>query len=309
MAGITAALASAASWAAGALLFKRIGQDMSSPAMTLTKGVFSLVLLGAVLAIFEARAGRADRTGQRLRDMDKRSLWLLAGSGLLGIAVADTCFFQALKSLTPFTTVLAMMVGQILTPLLAVLFLRERATPIRVAAIALVVAGVGLVLWKSEEVGVGKPGAAGIAFALASVVSMSVSYIMAKKVLDRLSALQATFLRMLAGTAGILVLGLAMGRLGSWWLPLRNPGFAGLFLASVGVVTFGGFWLSLAAFKYADAIVANTLVSTEPLFVILFSFMILGTQPTPAALAGSVLGLAGVYLLCRERPAAAREQG
>ncbi len=43
--GITAALVSAASWAVGSFLFKSLGEVFSPLAMTLSKGVFSLVKL------------------------------------------------------------------------------------------------------------------------------------------------------------------------------------------------------------------------------------------------------------------------
>lgn len=307
--GISAALISAASWAAGAILFKRVGESMSSLAMTLTKGAISLVLLGLALVLIEGRR-RGDRAPfARLCALDRRAFWLLVGSGLLGIAVADTCFFEALKTLSAHSVVVLMMVGQIVTPVLAVIFLRERATLLRVVAIALVVAGVSMLGWMKPADGLPLSSSwRGAVFGLLSVFSMSASFIMAKKALVTLTALQGTFIRMLTGTLGILLLGLSAGRLGEWVLPLRDIWFAAFFLGSVCVVTFGGFWLSLAAFKYTDAIVANTLVSTEPLFVLVINVVCLHERVPLVALAASVVAVLGVYLLCvdgsRDAPAA-----
>lgn len=301
--GISAALASAASWAAGAILFKRVGESMDSMAMTLTKGVVSLVLLGLAVVLVEGRRTGDRAPFARLRTLDRRALWLLVLSGILGIAVADTCFFEALKTLSPHSVVLLMMVGQVITPLFAVIFLKEKATLTRVASIALIVAGVSMLGWiRPDDEGqtASAISLAGVAFGLLSVLSMSVSFIMAKKALETLTALQGTFVRMLTGTLGMLLLGLSSGRLGQWMLPLHEPRFAALFLVSVCVVTFGGFWLSLAAFKYADAIVANTLVSTEPLFVLLLNVVVLHHRVPLSALAASLVAVFGVFLLCRE---------
>ena len=52
--GIIAALGSAASWAIGAILFKRLGESLQSSAMTLAKQIVSVMLLAAALALFFA---------------------------------------------------------------------------------------------------------------------------------------------------------------------------------------------------------------------------------------------------------------
>src|SRR5437016_9169401 len=92
--GILAALGSAASWALGAVLFKKLGDQLSSPAMTLVKSFISAALLGlALLAI-----GFTNLSAHAL-------LWLVV-SGVLGIALGDTLFFAALKELTPHTLIM-----------------------------------------------------------------------------------------------------------------------------------------------------------------------------------------------------------
>jgi len=300
--GISAALASAASWAAGAILFNRIGEEMSSLAMTLTKGAVSVVLLGAALALVGgSRSRRTPAPGAGLGSMDRRSITLLVASGLLGISLADTCFFEALKTLGPHSVVLLMMVGQVLTPLCAMVFLKEPSTVSRWSGIILVVAGIGIVL-SGRLAGEGDLGWRGVGFGLTSVIAMSLSIVIAKKALDRLSALEGTFIRMAAGTAGMLLLGVLTGRLGAWVLPLQDPRFLLLFLVAVCIVTFGGFWLSLAAIKYADVVVGSTLISTEPLFVLLIGALFMGRGITARALAGTVLALAGVVALVRWDP-------
>src|SRR5258708_6771009 len=109
--GILAALGSAASWAMGAILFKKLSEQISSPGMALVKSFISAAILGAVLLV----------VGGFARVHAAPLVWLIV-SGVVGIALGDTLFFAALRELSPHTLVVLMTSGQILTVLLAVLF-------------------------------------------------------------------------------------------------------------------------------------------------------------------------------------------
>src|SRR5471030_2881345 len=159
--GIAAALGSAASWALGAILFKRIGEHMSPLAMTLAKAVVSVVFLGIALLFLGFTA------------ITPHNLGLLVASGLVGIAVGDTLFFAALQHLGPQTLVVLMMVGQVLTALLALVFLGERPSAAAWGGIACVLAGVTIVLWANLSGERQRSRARGIVFGLLSVACMS----------------------------------------------------------------------------------------------------------------------------------------
>lgn len=284
--GISAALLSALSWAMGAILLKKIGDNISSLAMTLAKGGISIVLLAAALAF----VGYAP--------MGREALILLALSGLLGIAVSDTCFFEALKDLGPLPLILLMMLGQVLTVVFAVIFLGETPSLAAWTGIALVVAGVGFVLAANLSDARQPAGWKGIAFGFASLLSMAISTIIAKKALADVSAIQATFVRMVAGTLGIFILGGATGRLGAWMNPFQDLKVAFRFFIAVCVVTFGGFWLSLLAIKNIDVSIANTLISTEPVFVLPLAAVFLRERITGRAISGTFVAVLGIVLLC-----------
>jgi drug/metabolite transporter (DMT)-like permease len=284
--GITAALASAASWALGSILFKRLGESLSSLAMTLAKGTVSILFLAVALLIIKADP------------IQLEPLLLLVFSGFLGIAVGDTCFFEALRDLGPHAVVVLMMLGQVLTVLLAVLFLGDTPTLAAWIGIVLVIVGIGVVIFPKLGAGGSLSNIRGIIFGLASVLSMSVSIIVAKKALDTVGTIQATLIRMIAGTVGVFLFGLACRRLEHWVLPLREPKLAIRFVLSVCVVTFGGFWLSIVAIKYVDVSIANTLNSTEPLFVLPLTAILLKEKITLQALLGTLITLGGIVLLC-----------
>jgi drug/metabolite transporter (DMT)-like permease len=286
--GISAALGSSLSWAMGTVLLKTVGDGISSLAMTLAKGAISLVLITVVLAV------------SGLSPMGREALVLLSLSGLLGIAVSDTCFFEALKDLGPLPLVLVLLLGQVLTVVFAVLFLGERPSPAAWVGIGLVLCGLGIVLTADLSGGSRTGSMRGFAFGLASLLSMAVSTIIAKKALADVSAMQATFVRMAAGTLGIFILGGATGRLGAWMNPFADLRVATRFFLAVCVVTFGGFWLSLLAIKNLDVSLANTLIATEPVFVLPLAAIFLREKITGRAVAGTFVAVAGIVLICLE---------
>lgn len=288
--GVSAALGSAVSWAAGSILFKQLGEHISSPAMTWAKSIISGVLLAVVLAVIG------------FEQMELQAFWLLVGSGLLGIALGDTFFFEALRELGAHTVVVLLMLGQVLTVILAVLLLGERPTPVIWLGIVLVLVGIWIVLQaklseESEKEQEHRLKWRGIGFGLLSVVCMSVSIIIAKQALDSVSAMQATFIRMIAGMAGMLLLGMGAGQLKQWVEPFANLKLAAHFIIAVCVITFGGFWLSLVAIKYIDVSVANTLIATEPLFVLPLAAIFLKERITLQASLGSTIIVFGIGLI------------
>lgn len=296
--GIAAALGSAASWAVGSVLFTPLGQHLSPLAMTLCKGVLSLLLLAVALVL-----------GANFTPIPGGALWLLALSGLLGIAIGDACFFEALQGLGPHTLAVLLSLGQVLTVLLAVVFLGERPEIRAWAGIGLVVAGVGAVVrarvarearadtQAAADASVGGRALRGLLFGLLSVGAMSVSVVVIKEPLKQVSALEATFVRMLAGTLGMLLVGLLTGQIGRWVTPFHDRWLLLRFLAAVGVITFGGFWLSLVAIQFLPVAVANTLICTEPVFVLPLAALFLGEALTVAAIGGTLLAVAGMALV------------
>jgi drug/metabolite transporter (DMT)-like permease len=284
--GIIAALGSAASWSVGALLFSQLGASLSSFAMTLVKGGVSVFLLGLMTLLLG-----------EFSDIGVQAYCYLVISGLLGIALADTFFFSALKELGPRAIVLLTTLGQVFTVVLAVILLGERLTPHGWTGIVFIVLGVAVGMFPGASLK-GISSSRGIIFGLISVLSMSVSAILTKKGLDGTSTLYATLIRMMAGTSGMLLMGIMTSRLRKWVLPFRDNRLVLQFFLAVCVITFGGFWLTIVAFKYTSVAVANSLISTESIFIIPLSVIFLKEKLTLHALAGAIIATAGVIALC-----------
>jgi drug/metabolite transporter (DMT)-like permease len=284
--GVGAALASAASWAVGTILFKGIGESFSPSAMTLVKSLFSVLLL-AISLIFVGWT-----------TVPSPSLGWLILSGLIGIAAGDTCFFAALRLLPVHQLIVLMMLAPGITLSLAILFLGEMPSPIAWLGIAMVLSGVALTLGadlRHQRDARGAP--TGLVLGLLSVLCMGVSVIIAKIGLNAMPALQATFLRMAAGSVGMLIVGTARSQLKGWLAPLRDGGLKWRFALAVAIVTFGGFWLALFSVKQLEVSVANTLLATEPLFALPLSVFWLRERPVALAWSGAAVALPGALLL------------
>jgi drug/metabolite transporter (DMT)-like permease len=293
--GAIAALGSAASWAIGAFLFKALGEVLSPLAMTLSKGVCSLMLLGAAMLFLG------------VTPMDSRALALLAASGVIGIAVGDTLFFRALQGLGAQPLLVLMVVGQVLTVGLAVLFLREALNVATAIGIALVLAGVVIVIRATTTDGGQTTKLQGVVYGLLAVSCMAVATVLAKEGLGPndgeikesfvRDSIQETFVRMLAGTLGVFGYGVATRQVTGWVKPFREMRLVGRFVMAVAAITFGGFWLGMVALKHTTVAVASTLTSTEPAFGLLIGALVLRVKVPAQAVVGTALALMGVVCL------------
>jgi drug/metabolite transporter (DMT)-like permease len=126
---------------------------------------------------------------------------------------------------------------------------------------------------------------------------MAVSVIIAKVGLGEAGALHATFIRMVAGVVSVGSWTLVFGQVGTDLRHLLDLSFAARLTVAVAVVTFGGFWLSLVAVKNIDVAVANTLNSTEPIFVLPLAAIYLREKVTVPQVLCAFATVMGVALL------------
>ena len=288
LAACGAALASAAAWALGSILFRRLGDDVSAAGMNLGKDLIGLALLGvAVLAVGPT-------------SMAPLSAALLFLSGVVGIALGDTLFFMALVRLEPRRTLLLATVGQVFTVALAVGLLGDRPGGTTWLGIALVLGGVSWVMRESSDTAEDTPhGSArsGVLLGLGAALCFAAATILAKIGVESVSALQGTLVRLAGGVGGLVLWGLARRDLGGWLKPFRDGRLFRRLLVAETVIIFGGFWLGLWSLKHLDASIATVLTSTEPLFVIPLGLWILGQRPSRRGVVGAVVAVAGVALI------------
>lgn len=282
------ALASAALWAAASILWIRLGKDVSPIGMNLGKGLFALVCLGVGFVFLGFPSA------------DPFAWTILGLSGIIGISIGDTTYFAALMRLGPRRILALTTLTPLATSGLAILVLGESPTLQWVVGAALCLSGVGLVLRErlpKETTGSWK---AGVWLGLLTVACDGIGQILSKigmQGMDSQGPMDATFIRLTFGVAGLLVFGLHRFRVRQWLAPFRSPRLVVVLLIASFVGTFLGIWFSLAALHYSDVTFATVLNSTNPLFILPMAALFLGERITWRAVLGVVVAIGGVAVL------------
>lgn len=284
MLGATAALLSAFSWAVAAVLFSRLGNEVSAAGLNLSKGLIALLCLSFAL------------WPEGLSIVDSQSMIALALSGIVGIALGDTLYFLTLMKLGPRLTLLTGNLIPIVTGIFAVILFNEQVPAWGWLGILITLAGVGYVLWdKAPRAAIGiVEWRQGVVWALLFVFANALGILLTKVGVVQLSAYEASFIRQAWAIAAIVAWGLASGALLEWVKPLQNRRlWLPLFAAAI-IGAFIGAWLSVAALKYTHAAVAATLNSTSPLFILPLAAIFLREKISVRAWLGAVVALSGI---------------
>jgi drug/metabolite transporter (DMT)-like permease len=279
-------LLSAFSWAAGAILWGKLGERLSSYSMNLAKtAIGTLYLGGALLSV-------------GIEPIPARSIVYLALSGILGIAVGDTFFFKSLVKLGPRRASLMGALNPVAIAVTAAAFLGERPSPGAWAGILATTFGVGWVLWERTSA---EPclesGSSGVRWGLLSVLCTAGAVLLAKVGVASVPTVHAAWIRLLAGSAGLALWGASRSELGGWVAPFRRWTLVTKVAGVVAIVVFGGFWLSLVALKHVDAAIAGSLNATAPLFLLPMSAVFLKEKLSRRAILGTGIAVGGVALL------------
>lgn len=280
------ALLSACAWALGAILWRKLGEELSACSMNLAKTVLGSLFLGVLLL--------ATGFGQ----VDGRSVLFLALSGILGIAIGDTFFFQSLLKLGPRRASLMGSLNPVAIALAAAVLLGERPTGVVWAGIVATTVGVGWVLRERIAAdGASTDYARGVLYGVLSVLCTAGAVLLAKVGVSSVPALQATWIRLLTGAAALVLWGASRSVLGEWLRPFRARRVLAKVVAVVLIVVAGGFWLSLLALKHVDASIVGPLNSTGPIFILPMAYIFMKEKFSGRAILGAVIAVAGVALI------------
>jgi drug/metabolite transporter (DMT)-like permease len=292
--GELAALGGAFLWAVASVIYTRVGRAVAPAEMNLLKNLVAMAMLGLTLVL----------VGQALPPAAGPAVALLLLSGVVGIGLGDTAYFETLNAVGPRQALLLETLAPPLAALLALLFLGERLHPGAWLGIAVTVLGV---IWVITERAPRRAAGAvggqqlrrGVIFGLVAALAQAGGAVLSRAAFLRadVSSLWSAFLRLAAG-ALVLVLWVVLSRcrVGGW---LRRPGAAALggrLLAAITLGTYLALWLQQASLKLTLAGVAQTLFATSPLFVLPFAAW-QGERVSLRAVVGAGVALAGVGLL------------
>jgi drug/metabolite transporter (DMT)-like permease len=287
--GEFASVACAFCWALSVVMIKRVGDDVPAFALNLLKCSVALLLLIPTLLLIE---------GPRWPNLSGAQVMMLMASGLIGIGIADTLYFSALKALGATRTAI---IGNLFSPFviaLSFVFLDERMNLIQGLGFVLVMAGVVLVNGVPDADG--RPVRAlarGIALGCLSIALMAIAIVMVKRLLETESFLWVTTLRVFAGWLGLVVIfGLRGELLALRTLPWRTFHWPMLIGASV-LGTYLSLMLWLAGYKYTDASIASVLNESASVFIVLLAWAWLKEPIGGRQVIGMIVTAMGIGLM------------
>ena len=288
--GEFAALGAAFLWALSAVVYTHLGQKISPLVLNLSKGVIAIAYIAITLVL------QGDFLPTNINGIN---LGFLLVSGILGIGLGDTFYFEALNNLGARRTLLLEALAPPLAALIALLTLQEALSLTAWAGIFLTVLGVAWVI--SERV----PGTGnkvvnplrGISFALLSAIGQASGAVLSRAALSTttINPLWSTLLRIVGGVS-ILLLWMPLRKQSSWWQPLQSKKLLGIIAITALFSTYLGIWLQQTAIKYTATGIAQALISTSPLFVLPIALW-MGEKVSFRAFLGVLVALGGIALL------------
>lgn len=286
--GIGGALGSAATWALICILAQGLSGRLSSAGIN----AFRALAGGLVVFVGALAAGYGG-------EMVRMPLWValtLWASILIGYAGGDTVFFLGMQHLGVTRAHTLSMVHPLMSTLAGMVLFGEVMTATRVAGIALVVGGIGLIVTGQSE---GSADASrlrrrGMWLVLVAAVAWTVGSVLLKPPLQVVSPVTATAIRSpLVGVA----LWLTPWARGTWQAVRMTRGREAVALAAICLFSALSPILYTVGIKYAGVAIGTVLSTTSPLFTIPLEIAVLGRWPTRRTVLGAVTTVFGIALM------------
>jgi len=292
--GEIAALLTAASFAATAIIFTSISKRIGSFTMSHYRMLFAVVIL---LVIY------TPVTGAPIPRNVSMESWLLLGlSGLLGFFLGDAMLYQSYVDLTPRLGSLITNTYPIFSAFFAMLFLGEILSVTAWLGILVTLTGIIWVVLEKNGPALNIPRRhllRGIALALGYSAAQAVSFLVAKPAMTSAGSadpLSATLIRAIFGGAAYWIISAVRGRLGRVCSNFTNKkemkmSFFGAAIAVTGV------WFSMFAIKNVPVGIATTLIALVPVMVLPMSALAYKEKVSYRAVVGAIVAVLGIALL------------
>lgn len=267
-------------WAAAFVGIRAAGRSFSPGPLALGRLAIGATLLGIVTL-----------TRPIVRPT-RRELMLLGLAGVLWFGTYQVVLNQAERSVDAGTASMLVLVAPIIVVALAAVFLKERTTPNLLWGGLLAFGGVVLI---GVATSTRSASLAGVVLCLIAALASAIGLVAEKPVLDRISALQATWTCCAVGA--LVCLPYAPQLVREWRVaPGSGIGwllFLGMLPTSIAFTT----WAYALARGSAGRLVATAYLI--PPITIVMSALILGEAPSAMAVVGGALCLVGVVIARR----------
>jgi drug/metabolite transporter (DMT)-like permease len=288
-AGELAALGSATVWAVAVILLRRSGESTTPFSLNLFRvGVSSALLLGVLVM-----------TGEPLLPDRPASdyIWLIV-SGIVGIAVSDTFFQMGLNRVGAGINAIVDCLYSPFVVVFAFMLLNERLSPLQLAGMVVVIAGVMMTSRAIPPAGATRRDLlVGIAWGVAAMATLAISVVWAKPVLVGGSLLWATTFRQIATFAFMAPVALVHPNRREFWSVFRPRADWRFMLPATVLGSFVALLLWLAGMKYTEAGSAAIINQTSTVFILVLASVFLKEPFTARRWAAAGLAIGGILMV------------
>ncbi len=289
--GRLCALGAAICWAFALVMFKRSGEHTPPLALNLFKNTVGLILFAMTMLFF----------GEDLSGLDAHSrtdIVILLASGVLGIAVADTLFFASLNLIGVGSMAVVECLYSPMILAMSWYMLSEHLGVWQFCGAGLVIGGV---LIASRQHGhtdrTTMQISLGLLIGAASMLFMTFGIVWAKPILEEMSLLWGTSLRLLAGTVSLFIYGMLTRHRPSIIAAFRPTARWRLTIPGGILGTYICLLLWIGGFKWAQASDAAILNQTSTIFALILATFVLKEQLTRRKVIAVGTAMIGVALV------------
>ena len=291
--GELAAVGTAVLWTFSTLAWTSAGKHLGATAVCFVRLLLACVLLSGYGRLVHGLWWPSDASAER---------WLVLGaSGVAGFFLADLLVFKAFLVIGPRLTLLLQSLTPPLAAQLSWFVLGERLNAWQWLAMGVTLAGVVWVVLErpngsADEHDVRRT-VQGIVLAVLGAAVAAVALVLSKKGLGDYDVAEATFIRVLGGVAGFVVLITANRRWPSVAAVASHRRAMALVAFGTLVGPFAGVILYMISLRHCPAGVVATIIATMPVLILPCVIVLYREDVSRRAIGGAVLSVVGVALL------------
>ena len=293
--GEIAAIGAAIVWACATWIYGQFGHRFSAMQLNIVKGLVASVMMLLVMPLIPMPEF----------ELSANHFWILAISGIIGIAIGDSAYFSALKRIGANKTLLLESLAPPLSGVLALMFLGAALTLQSWFGVVITTLAVTFVVFQpSNSVSDDSTNQAqwsGIGYGLVASVCQASGVVISHYALvaGDIPPLLGALIRLTIGVFAVMMIIpfverkpyssikrdlWEMTKLDKLWL-----------LSAIFVGTFLALWLQQIALKNANPAIAQTLIATSPVFILVI-YALKGEKVSKQSLIGTLAAVGGISL-------------
>ncbi|CAH7226937.1 DMT family transporter [Vibrio chagasii] len=293
--GEIAAIGAAIVWACATWIYGQFGHRFSAMQLNIIKGLVASVMMLLVMPLIPMPEF----------ELSANHFWILAISGIIGIAIGDSAYFAALKRIGANKTLLLESLAPPLSGVLALMFLGAALTLQSWLGVVITTLAVTFVVFQPSKSAnndsTNQAQWSGIGYGLVASVCQASGVVISHYALvaGDIPPLLGALIRLTVGVFAVMMIIpfvenkpyssikrdlWEMTKLDKLWL-----------LSAIFVGTFLALWLQQIALKNANPAIAQTLIATSPVFILVI-YALKGEKVSKQSIIGTLAAVGGISL-------------